>query len=256
MEGANRSLSEFVGFLNSPDMYGSMTVAAQMLSWLVTGVVAILMLAAIIGVCFIVFKFACDVVFISGLGQMAGKFGDKLKGFASPSALEGDIGGYLKKDLWKLLVTLAFVGILASGMALPLAGQVAGIIGAGVEKLVGSDPASKIKDFTLSKYGDAVKLMSAEEKKTQYDQAVAEMKTYRDQLNKLGSSGNISLSAVEIDEKKTLYTIAYGKANKIQTGLGTELKEEAYYKQHTKAPLCVKELARPGNTGITVTCSQ
>lgn len=251
MEGANSSLTDFVSFLGSSNLYGSMTVAAGMMGWLINLVVTILMIAAVVGVAFIVFKFACDVVFLSGLGHMlkGGRMKDKLQGFTSEEAMNGDIMAYLKKDAWKLIVTLAFVGILASGMALPLAGQVAGVIGAALGKLVGLDLASQVANFDLDDFTNAVGYMNAEEKKSQYELAVGEMKTYRDQLYKIGASGSTNLSEVEIEQIKTLYKNAYDKAQALADGMADSNLPATYLEQHTKKPICVTEF------DLDVTCN-
>lgn len=254
MEGANRSLTDFVSFLGSSDMYGSMSVAAGMMGWLIKLVVTVLMIAAVIGVAFIVFKFACDVIFLSGLGHMMkGNMASRVEGFASKEAIEGDIISYIKRDAWKLLVTLAFVGILASGMALPLAGQVAGLIGAGIGKLVGVDLAGKVQDFNLDDFTKSMELMSAKEKKAQYDLAVSEMKSYRDQLYKIGSSGNTKLTQTEIDQLQKMYANSFGKADALATDVSTAVSSE-YAKQHSKAPVCVSEIA--GEYEGKVNCTQ
>lgn len=243
MEGANKSLSDFVSFLGSSDLYGNMSTAAGLMGWVLSLVVTILMIAAVIGVAFIVFKFACDVVFLSGLGHMMkGGMASKVEGFASNEAINGDIISYIKKDAWKLIVTLAFVGILASGMALPLAGQVAGLVGAGIGKLVGLDLAQKFDDFKTEDFTAAVTLMSDKEKKSQYDLAVGEMKTYRDQLYRIGSSGSTELTKTEIDQLQKVYANSFQKADVLSGKLGTTVSD-TYKKQHKKAPICIANIA-------------
>lgn len=258
MGSANQSLSEFVGFLSSPDMYGSMSTAAGMMAWLLQLVVFILMVCAVIGVAFIVFKFACDIVFLSGLGHMMK--GGKLQGFvdkfASDAAKESDIMGYLKKDVWKLIVTLAFVGILASGMALPLAGQVAGVTGAVISKLVGIDIAGKVEDFDYDDFKDTIKLMSTGDVKSEYDAQVQAAKNYRDQLYTLGSRGQTAGNEIEIEQKKNLYAISLAKAQALAEKAGdNNTSGGSYYGQHKASSVCISDLLDGISAGVSVSCN-
>lgn len=240
MDGANRSLAEFVSFLSSPDMYGSMSTAATMMSWLIHFIVVVLMVAAVLGVVFIMFKFACDVVFLSGFGQMMGNKAQKLSNFASDSALTGDIYGYIRKDIWKLLVTLAFIGILASGMALPLAGQFAGAVGAMIDKVVGVDPAGKLYEFDFNEFEKSITYMRDEDKKAAYDEAVSQMKSYRDQIYTLGQKASTDKNDSTLEQYKQIYTNAYLKANALSGELPDGV-ESTYKTQHSKTGICVKE---------------
>lgn len=248
MTEANRSLQEFVAFLMSPDMYGSMSIAAQMLKWAVHAVTLILMLAAVIAVLFIVLKFACDVIYLTGVGSFfegkSGRVGsavDKVAKFASPHAVKGDIQGYIKSDLWKPIVTLAFIGLLASGMALPLAGQVAGIIGAGVDKIIGLDPATRLANFDYEKFKETITYTRPEDLKDQYDKAVAEMRTYRDRIYDLGIKG-VGDDNVTLNQYKSLYTAAWYRAQMISNELNKHLGElkipQSYIIQHKDPSIC------------------
>ena len=251
MNGANQSLSEFVGFLSNPDMYGSMSTAAGMMSWLLQLVVFVLMICAVIGVAFIVFKFACDIVFLSGLGHMlsggngssSGKVGNFLGKFASEGAQGGDIFTYLKKDAWKLIITLAFLGILASGSALPLAGQVAGVAGAMINKLVGLDVAGKIEDFDYTNFSANINVIDPDVMKSEYDKYLQEAKTYLNQVYSLGNSGEVASGNVELQQKINLYVMSLSKAHAV--GLkasGASSAVDGYYAAHLDKSVCNKTL--------------
>lgn len=254
MGGANQSLSEFVGFLGNPDMYGSMSTAAGMMGWLLQLVVFFLMVCAVIGVAFIVFKFGCDIVFLSGVGHMMGGKGQFVEKFASKSAKESDIMGYLKADVWKLVITLAFVGILASGMALPIAGQVAGVAGAVISKLVGVDVAGKVENFSYDEFSKSMTLLNPETKKAEYDKYIQEGRTYLDQIYKLSNSTTTETTdAVEVEQKISLYAISLNKAEAVAKS-DTNTADDAYYLQHTKAPVCNAKVLSKFTGTNKVTC--
>lgn len=251
MSESNRALQEFVAFLGSPDMYGSMSLAASMMKWAVHFVVTILMIAAVIGVLFVVLTFAIDIVYLSGLGNFintdgSGKgaqFGAKINKLASEYAKEGDIGKYIKKDLWKPIVTLAFIGLLATGMILPLAAQVAGMIGAGVDKILGLDPATQIANFDAKEFANSAKYTRAEDLKQQYDKAVSAASSYREQIYTIGSKGSAG-NQETIDRFKRLYTGEMLKAEVIAKEARGKVKElklpTAYFNTHKGSSVCTK----------------
>lgn len=252
MTESNRSLSEFVTFLSTPDMYGSMSLAATMTKWAIHAVVTLLMLAAVIGVLFVVLKFAADILFLTGLGHMmntdggagrGAKFRAGVKNFASPSALTGDITKYLKDDLWKPILTLAFIGLLASGTALPLAGALAGSIGAMVDKLLDLDPEGQIRDFDTKKFKASLNYTRSNDLKMQYDKAVAEARQYRETIYDIGTK-NAGSDSQQLKRAQTMYTHAMMRANligkSVKSAATKELKVPSnYFKQHTADGLCV-----------------
>lgn len=251
MTESNRSLSEFVTFLSTPDMYGSMSLAATMTKWLIHAVVTLLMLAAVVGVLFIVLKFAADILFLSGLGHMMGNggngkaaaFRENVKKFASKSALDGNITDYLKSDLWKPILTLAFIGLLASGTALPLAGALAGSIGAMVDKLLDLDPEGQIRDFDTKKFKASLNYTRSNDLKMQYDKAVAEARQYRETIYDIGTK-NAGSDSQQLKRAQTMYTHAMMRANLIGKSVKSSMTKELkvpknYFKQHTKDGMCV-----------------
>lgn len=251
MSESSRALNEFVSFLGSPDMYGSMGLAAQMMKWAVHAVVTVLMIAGIIAILFIVLKFAVDVIFLTGVGhvmQSSGGEGGKaltnrMSGFASAHALDGDISGYIKKDLWKAILTLAFIGLIASGMILPLAGQVAGIIGNGVDRLIGLDPATKLANFDIETFKSSQKYSRPADSKAEYDTYLAEVRTYATQIYDLGAK-NSSENNVTLNRAKSLYTAALHKADLVKENMITDKVYEtlklpkSYFSQHLSKDIC------------------
>lgn len=250
MTESNRSLSEFVTFLSTPDMYGSMSLAATMTKWAIHAVVTLLMLAAVIGVLFIVLKFAADIVFLSGAGHLfnpsgakGAAFKQKLTSFASDYAVKVEINNYLKHDLWKPILTLAFIGLLASGTALPLAGALAGSIGAMVDKLLDLDPEGQIRDFDTKKFKASLNYTRSNDLKMQYDKAVAEARQYRETIYDIGTK-NAGSDSQQLKRAQTMYTHAMMRANligkSVKSAATKELKVPSnYFKQHTADGLCV-----------------
>lgn len=273
MSESSRALNEFVSFLGSPDMYGSMSLAAQMMKWAVHAVVTVLMIAGLIAILFIVLKFAVDVIFLTGIGHlMSGSGNSRVQGaygkmtkFASEGAVAGNVTDYIKKDLWKAILTLAFIALLASGMILPLAGQVAGVIGAGVDKLIGLDPASELADFNVQEFKESMKYTRANDMKTQYDKYLAETRTYSNQVYDLGTK-NLGQENVTLVRAKSLYTAAIYKAQTV----GNEVKSNAsaiaelkvptsYFQQHLKPDVCntnfIENEVAKQFSGVSVACS-
>lgn len=247
MGDSNRSLQEFVTFLGSPDMYGSMSMAAQMLKWAVHLVVTLLMIAGIVAILFVVAKVAVDIVFLSGIGQLLnkdegamGKFNKRLEGFASTNAINGEIGEYIKQDIWKVVLTLAFIGLLASGMLLPIAGQVAGVIGAGVDRIIGLDPAGQVANFDWGEFQESVTYTRDSDLKADYDKYVSEAESYMNYIYDLGSSRKPGDDPA-IQKYKRLYTSAMLKATAVSRNVqSANLKlPEQYFKQHED--LCKSE---------------
>lgn len=269
MSESNRALQEFVAFLGSPDMYGSMSLAASMMKWAVHFVVTLLMIAAVIGVLFVVLRFAIDIVYLSGLGNFiktdgdsrGAKIGAKINKLASPQAIKGDVMAYIKEDMWKFIITLAFIGLLATGMLLPLAAQVAGMIGAGVDKILGLDPATQIADFDFGEFKKSVEYTRPKDLKQQYDKAVSAASSYREQIYTIGSKGSAG-NQETIDRFKRLYTGEILKAQAISSqvsGKAAELKlPSTYFNAHKKLDVCTKNFLDKGvseNFGVSVTCS-
>ena len=261
MDGANRSLQEFIGVLSSPDMYGSMSTAASLMGWFLHLVVVILMVAAIIGIGLIMFKFACDIIMLSGLGQMMGGGGNFAQRFASEGALSGDVIEYLKKDSWKLVITLGFIGVLASGMALPLAGQVAGIMGAAIDKLVGADLATKAYEFNFSDFSEKLKYYRSDELKNEYDAAIAEMDSYRNQIYAIGSQGKTARNDSTLDNYKQMYAVAFQKAQAVAKAEGTKALSSnlpaSYFEQHSNPEHCVSDFltnTKTNSSGASPAC--
>lgn len=263
MDGANRSLQEFIGVLSSPDLYGSMSTAASLMGWFLHLVVVILMVAAIIGIGLIMFKFACDIIMLAGLGQMMGKGGAFAERFASEGAASGDVIEYIKKDSWKLVITLGFIGVLASGMALPLAGQVAGIMGAGIDKLVGADLATKAYDFNFTDFKDKLSYYRTDEIKKEYDAAIAEMDSYREQIYAIGSKGETARNDTTLENYKQMYTVAFQKAKATAEAVsGTDsnfasLKKTLpanYFNQHSGTEHCVSTFLLKTADGTKIAC--
>ena len=269
MSESNRALQEFVAFLGSPDMYGSMSLAASMMKWAVHFVVTLLMIAAVIGVLFVVLRFAIDIVYLSGLGNFisttgegrGAKIGAKVHKLASEYAIEGDIGKYIKKDLYKPILTLAFIGLLATGMILPLAAQVAGMIGAGVDKILGLDPATQISNFDFTEFKDSIDYTRMEDLKQQYDKSVSAASSYREQIYTIGSKGSAG-NKETIERFKRLYTGEILKAQAISANAGGRAGElklpTTYFEAHKKPDICTKAFLDKGVTdtfGVKVTCS-
>lgn len=267
MSESNRALQEFVAFLGSPDMYGSMSLAASMMKWAVHFVVTILMIAAVIGVLFVVLTFAVDIVYLSGLGNFintegtgkGAQIGAKINKLASEHAIKGDIGDYIKKDLYKPILTLAFIGLLATGMILPLAAQVAGMIGAGVDKILGLDPATQIANFDAKEFAKSAEYTRPKDLRQQYDKAVSAAGSYREQIYTIGAKGSAG-NQETIDRFKRLYTGEMLKAETLaeQARKHTnELKLPAAYFNNHKTEICNtkfidKEVQKA--FGKTVTC--
>lgn len=265
MSESNRALQEFVSFLGSPDMYGSMSMAAGIMKWFVHLVVTILMIAAVIAVLFVVLKFAADVIFLSGAGHlMKGnakleKGMAKVEAFASEHAVNVDIKNYIAKDIWKSVITLAFIGLLATGMILPLAAQVAGMIGAGIDKLLGLDPATQIANFNVKEFNDSVKYTRPKDLKQQYDKALSAATAYREQIYTLGTKGAAG-NKETIDRYKVLYTGEMMKAEALAVQLrktNTELKlPKTYFDQHKKvcSGTFMDNATKSAFTGVALTC--
>lgn len=248
MGESNVALNEFVGFLSSPDMYGSISTASMLTKWLVHAVVTLLMIAAVIGILFVMIKFAVDILYLSGLGHMyvptsdKGKaFKAKLDNFSTKDAHGGDIMAYLKGDFWKPIVTLAFIGLLASGTALPLAGVLAGTTSAFINKLIDLDIEGSARGMDFSKFKVSLKYKRADDLKARYDKEVARARTYRDQIYDLGSKDPGSDNA-QLMRIKQNYTQAMIRANLIGKSMGNKAKElklpSSYFKQHNEDGLC------------------
>jgi hypothetical protein len=252
MSESSRALNEFVSFLGSPDMYGSMSLAAQMMKWAVHAVVTVLMIAGLIAILFIVLKFAVDVIFLTGVGHLMSGSGNtrvqgaygKMTKFASDGAVAGDVAQYIKNDLWKGILTLAFIGLLASGMILPLAGQVAGVIGAGVDKLIGLDAASELASFDVADFKSSMAFTRADDLKAQYDKYLAETRTYSNQIYDLGTK-NLGSENSTLTRARTMYTAAIYKAQAVgnsvkgNASLLSELKlPSTYFQQHLAPDVC------------------
>lgn len=225
--GSERSLQEFLSLLSSPDVYPDIASAHFVMSPVLSLVSSILAYIGIVAMIFILLRIGADLLIMTGMHSIfdgnKGKRGvDFVSRFASTSGKEsnakwvGDPVEYVKTEGWKIIIMIAFVGLMVSGQLLPLAGVVTSSIGTAITRVASVDPAPYIKNVQfdtstfqrIAKSNDINKLQSA------YNSEMANMSSAYQAAHKNGIPETVRTDAMKA--YATSYDLAEGYAQAIR----------------------------------------
>lgn len=212
--GSNvQGLNDYLQILKSPDIYPDIAGAGFFMSPLISVVSTIIAFAGILAMLLVLLRIGADVLIMSGAGTIfsgSKGAGKQIEKFASKD-IEDCIGNpwaYLKKEGYKIILMLAFVGLMISGYMLPLAGTVTASMGAVITKVADINPvpyieALDISTLSLSKQVDKSSLTTLMK---QYSKHAGNMTSARQQALKSEALSDTEYKNASVAYAKSYYS--------------------------------------------------
>lgn len=156
---AQQNLFNFIQLMNSPSMLPDIAGVGFLAGGAISAVATVVAWLGIVSLLFVALKIGVDVVLMSGLDGFLDKQKEsgariiKVSSFYAGGKLQTVSDSpisYIKDHAWKILLQLAFIGLMISGQLFPLAGTITATSGAVLAKVANINPVPYIEAFTIS----------------------------------------------------------------------------------------------------------
>jgi len=230
--GPVQGLNDYLQILRSPDIYPDIAGAGFIMSPIISVVSTIIAFLGMIALLFVLLRIGADVLIMSGaVSLMTGKAGagvsSRLVGLSSfkdsdIAIYAGEPMKYVKDFAWKIVLMLAFIGLMISGHLLPLAGTVTAATGSIISKVSNINPVPYIEaiDLKADKITRSVERASLSTLMKEYNKHVSNMTAAKQQADK-----SESISETEHDQAAAAYYNSYHSARIYSYQLQTKLYE-------------------------------
>lgn len=201
--GAEKSLYDYLQILKSPEVYPDIASAGYFLGPLIAIASKIIAFAGIFAMIAILIRIGIDVLLVAGVGNLikgdgTGNRGAFMGALTQLSSFKdekdipyNDPWGYMTSHGYKIILMLAFVGLMVSGMLLPLAGTFTASAGAAISKVANINPVPYIEALEIDVSGlegtisrsSVSSLISGYNKQTGYMTSALQRSQNRDDLS-------------------------------------------------------------------------
>ncbi len=198
--GYEKSLQDYLTLLSSPEVYPDIASAQFMMTPFIHIISTVLAYIGVIAMMLILLRIGCDVLVMSGMsGILNGGRGESVSGFIEKFSSKdvtkcvGEPIEYIKKEGYKIIIMIAFIGLMISGQMLPLAGTVTASVGAVVSRVASIDPVpyirnAELKSESLGTIKQRAQRMNVHKLATSYSEQLSNMSAAYNMANKEGIS--------------------------------------------------------------------
>lgn len=164
--GAEKSLYDYLQILKSPEVFPDIAGAGFLFSPIISVASNLIAYAGIIAMVFVILRIGVDVMIVAGVGNILRGSGKGNRGKAADFLTQlssfrdddkevpyNDPWKYITEHGYKIIVMLAFIGLMISGQLLPLAGTFTASAGAVISKVAKINPVPYIEALEIDVAG-------------------------------------------------------------------------------------------------------